>query len=89
LNTARNGSITAFVPAIRNCSEWSGLTDNDERYLRVRDKAVAMIPHLLDDYGMPADEAERYRKALLVPRLIDAAWNRDEAQIASLMSSWR
>jgi hypothetical protein len=73
----------------KELSEWSGLTDNDARYLRVRDKAVAMIPHLLDDYGMPADEAERYRKALLVPRLIDAAWNRDEAQIASLMSSWR
>jgi len=39
----------------KELSEWSGLTDNDERYLRVRDKAVAMIPHLLDDYGMPAD----------------------------------
>lgn len=68
-------------------TEWSGLAGNDERYLRVRNKAVAMIPQLLAD--MPVDEAEGYRKALLMPRIIDAAWQHDEAQISALLSTWR
>jgi len=46
---------------------WSGLRTQDERYQRVRAKAVAMIPHLLDDYGMSRDEANVFRNYLLPP----------------------
>ena len=40
---------------------------HDQRYQRVRDKAVAMLPHLLDDYGMDPAEAYRYRGMLTPP----------------------
>lgn len=73
----------------KELEDWSGLVTTDERYLRVRDKAVAMIPHLLNDYDMPAGEVEHYRKLLLVPRIIDAAWQHDETQLSALMSTWQ
>lgn len=68
-------------------SKWSGLDNADDRYLRLRDRAVAMVPELLA--GMDPVEAEHYRKALYVPRLIDAAWERDEAKLKGLMDQWR
>lgn len=39
----------------------------DDRYQRIKSAAVAMIPHLLDDYGMDPVEAARYRDFLLPP----------------------
>lgn len=68
--------------------QWSGLDNADERYLRVRDRAVAMIPHLLDDYGMEKQEAERYRKMLYAPLMIEAAWEHDEDRLKPLMAQW-
>lgn len=37
----------------------------DARYQRVKARAVALIPHLLDDYGMDAQEAAMFRSALM------------------------
>ena len=42
----------------------------DARYQRVKASAVAMIPHLLDDYGMDPAEAAMFRNALLAPTQI-------------------
>lgn len=44
----------------------------DARYQRVKDKAIAMIPHLLDDYGMDAGEAARFRDILTPPTQVVA-----------------
>ncbi len=44
---------------------WSGLKTHDERYQRIKDKATAMVPHLLDDYGMHPEEAAWFRSQLL------------------------
>jgi len=56
---------------------WSGLDNADDRYQRVKARAIAMVPHLLDDYGMPKDEAEWFRAALLpveVPNMLKRAY---------------
>jgi hypothetical protein len=45
--------------------KWSGLSVADARYQRVKQRAIDMIPHLLDDYGMDPAEAAMFRKALL------------------------
>lgn len=50
----------------------SALNVHDQRYQRVRDRAVAMLPHLLDDYGMSAEEVYRYRTALTPPTVVPA-----------------
>lgn len=73
---ARNNELT----------DWSGLDNSDSRYLRIRDRAVAMIPRLLE--GMEPLEAEQYRKNLLAPRLIEAAWEHDEGRLKPLMKQW-
>lgn len=44
---------------------WSGLTAHDERYQRIRQRAVAMIPQFFE--GMEANEAGRYHNILLPP----------------------
>lgn len=49
---------------------WSGTTLKDARYQRVRGAAEAMLPHLLDDYGMPKPQADAYRAALTPPTAI-------------------
>lgn len=67
-------------------ANWSGLDNTDERYLRVRDRAVAMIPKLLE--GMEPLEAERYRRDLLMPRAIEAAWEHDEGRLKPIMKQW-
>ena len=51
----------------RQLEQWSGLNSLDPRYQRVKRKAIAMIPHLLDDYGMDAAQAARFREALTPP----------------------
>lgn len=48
----------------------SALGVHDQRYQRVRDCAVAMVPHLLDDFGMSGDEAYRYRALLAPPKTV-------------------
>lgn len=45
----------------------SALSVGDARYQRVKQKAVEMIPHLLDDYGMNPQEAAQFRNALTPP----------------------
>lgn len=42
----------------------------DERYQRVKQKAIDLVPHLLDDCGMSADEASMFRKHLLPPKTV-------------------
>jgi hypothetical protein len=44
---------------------WSGLSTADARYQRVKQRAIDMIPHLLDDYGMDPAEAAMFRNALI------------------------
>ncbi len=58
-----NDNVRAMSPQYEQSS---GLTVYDARYQRVRDQAVAMLPHLLDDFGMSAEDAYRYR-TLLTP----------------------
>lgn len=67
-------------------TNWSGLDTADERYLRIRDKAISMIPEFLE--GMEPSEAEQYRKLLYVPALADMAWSHDDARLAALMKQW-
>jgi hypothetical protein len=72
--------LKANAPLIEHRSRWindnvrfrakelegySGLTLGDPRYQRVRQKAVAMVPRLLE--GMSVDEAAAYKNALLPP----------------------
>lgn len=49
---------------------WSGLSTADERYQRIKRRALEMVPHLLDDYGMPTEEARHYRNALTPPTVV-------------------
>ena len=71
----------------QHLTDWSGLDNKDPRYVRLRDRAVAMIPELLE--GMDPAEAMRYRAQLLVPRLIDAAWEHDEGRVKAALDQWR
>lgn len=45
-------------------SAWAGNLQVDERYNRVKQRAVAMVPRFLEDFGMPEAEQEMFRKAL-------------------------
>ena len=76
---------------VRNRNEefiqWSGLDNNDERYLRLRDKAVAMIPELIE--GMPPMEQIRYKSQLLTPRIVEASWEHDEDRLKAALGLWR
>lgn len=54
----------------RQLEGWSAQTLKEERYQRIRQKAVAMVPHLLDDYNMPEREREAFRAYLLPPTTI-------------------
>jgi len=56
---------------------WSGLSNADDRYQRVKNRAMAMIPHLLNDYGMPKEEADWFRAQLMpveMPNLLQRAY---------------
>jgi len=52
----------------RQLEGWSGLKAQDERYKRVKNRAVAMIPELLK--GMDPREAQHYKNALTPPTVI-------------------
>lgn len=54
----------------RQLEGWSGLTLKDERYQRVRRKALDMIPHLLGDPEMPSHEAASFSNILMPPTVI-------------------
>jgi len=45
-------------------SAWAGNLPSDERYNRVKQRAIAMVPRFLEDYGMPEPEQEMFRRAL-------------------------
>lgn len=49
---------------------WSGLKTADPRYQRVKQAAIDMIPHLLNDYGMDPGEAQMYQRALCPPTTV-------------------
>ncbi len=48
----------------RQLSAASGNLPMDERYIRVKNRALEMVPKLLGDYGMPEGEQEMFRKVL-------------------------
>ncbi len=48
--------------------QWSGLSNSDERYQRVRQRAIDMLPDLF--VGMEAAEAAHYRELLVPPTQI-------------------
>lgn len=50
--------------------KWSGLSNTDSRYQAIKQRAVDMVPHLLDDYGMHPVEALQYRNVLSPPQTI-------------------
>jgi hypothetical protein len=49
----------------KQLSQWAGNLKPDERYSRVKQRAIALIPRLLEDYGMPEEEQKMFRKYLL------------------------
>lgn len=49
----------------KQLSQWAGNLPPDERYNRVKQRAIALVPRLLEDYGMPESEQEMFRKFLL------------------------
>ena len=57
-----NGSVRAQD---KELSGWSGLSNADERYKRVKQRAIDMLPHILGDYGMPEQEQAMFRRYLL------------------------
>ncbi len=56
-----NGSVRAQD---KQLSGWSGLSNADDRYKRVKQRAIDMLPHALGDYGMPEAEQVMFRKYL-------------------------
>lgn len=50
-------------------NQWSGLSNQDERYQRVKQRAELLVPKLLYDYNMFPAEADYFRKQLL-PEMI-------------------
>lgn len=68
-------------------ASWSGLDTKDERYRRLRSQAIAMIPKLLE--GMDPAEAAHYRNELLVPRMIESAWDHEEDDLKAVLGQWR
>ena len=49
----------------KQLSAGAGNLPMDERYLRVKNRAIEMVPKLLGDYGMPESEQEMFRKVLV------------------------
>ena len=48
----------------KQLSQWAGNLPPDDRYMRVKNRAIAMIPILLGNYGMPESEQAMFAKAL-------------------------
>ena len=46
-------------------SQWAGNLKPDDRYNRVKQRAIALVPRLLEDYGMPEEEQAMFRRYLL------------------------
>ncbi len=44
--------------------QWSGLRQPDDRYDRIKQRAIEMLPHALGDFGMPEQEQEMFKRAL-------------------------
>jgi len=63
--------------SVRNESKrlagWSGNLAVDDRYMRVKQRAVELVPRLLSDYGMPDVERDMFARALLGKTLEAAA----------------
>lgn len=58
----------------KQLTQWAGNLAFDERYNRVKSRAMALVPILLESYGMPEQEQEMFRKALgLAQRTAQAA----------------
>lgn len=57
----------------KQLAQWAGNLPFDERYNRVKQRAIALVPRLLEDYGMPEHEADMFRRALGVPKLLREA----------------
>ena len=53
--------------------QWSGNLTPDARYMRIKQRAIEMVPHLLNDYGMPDQERDMFARALLGKTLEKAA----------------
>lgn len=69
-----NDHVRAMSPQYEQSSN---LNVHDQRYQRVRDRAVAMLAHLLDDFGMSAGEAYCFRSLLTPP-----------TQVVGLQRAW-
>jgi len=54
-------------------SQWAGNLKTNERYNRIKQRAIDMVPHLLNDYGMPEGEQQMFARALLGRELNKAA----------------
>ncbi len=54
-------------------TQWAGNLKPDERYNRVKQRAIDMVPSLLNDYGMPEQERAMFARALLGRTLEKAA----------------
>lgn len=54
-------------------SQWAGNLKPDERYNRIKQRAIEMVLHLLNDYGMPDQERDMFSRALLGKPLERAA----------------
>ena len=48
----------------KQLDEWNSPRLKDPRYIRIKQKAIDMMPHLLDDYGMEKQMANRFREFL-------------------------
>ena len=57
----------------KQLSQWAGNLPFDERYNRVKQRAIALIPILLENYGMPESEQQMFRQVLGVPKMAQAA----------------
>jgi hypothetical protein len=66
---------------------WSGLSNTDARYQRVKQRAINMVPHLLNDYGMDPAEAARYSEALCPWLTIDIL-SRQSSRLTSAVTRW-
>jgi hypothetical protein len=64
-----NDQVRQLAPQYEH---WSGLSNGDARYQRVKQRAIDMVPHLLKDYGMDPAEAARYSDALCPTPLTSA-----------------
>jgi hypothetical protein len=49
----------------KQLEQYAGNLKPDERYNRVKQRAIAIVPRLLEDYGMPESEQAMFRNYLL------------------------